>query len=139
MPHIAIEVSPALCGAIDWEARLATLHRALAASGWARLDDLKSRVQPIAAGLCGEDRRAQQLIATLILTNPRPPETCLQMAQLVHAHLSQAVEDCRPEGWVQCCVLLRELPRTRYFKRQWQAPAAAARPDLQQPISKQGV
>lgn len=135
MPHIAIEVSPVLFDRIDWDARLEALHQALADAGWARLEDLKSRVQPVAAGLCGGDRQAQQLIATLILTNPRPPEICLRMAQLVHDRLSQAVEDSRHAGWVQCCVLLRELPKTHYFKRQWQEPATAAE-SLKDQISK---
>src|SRR2546427_5927665 len=72
MPHIAIEVSPSLLPSIQWEPVLHAMHLALAERGWARLADLKSRVAPIAVGLCGDDPHAQQLIATLTLTNPRP-------------------------------------------------------------------
>src|SRR3989442_8972983 len=67
MPHIAIEVSPSLLPSIQWEPVLHAMHLALAERGWARLADLKSRVAPIAVGLCGDEPHAQQLIATLTL------------------------------------------------------------------------
>lgn len=125
MPHISIEVSSPLLAAIQWEQVLHTMHLALAQRGWATLEDLKSRVTPIAAGLCGVDPQAQQLIATLTLTNPRPPETCAAMAAMVLDHLSQAIDD-RPalSAWVQCCVFLREHPKSHYLKRQWNTPQA---------------
>ena len=123
MPHIVIEASPALLGAIGWQPVLRELHRALAESGWAAMGDMKSRVHPIAAGLCGEDPAAQQLIATLTLTNPRPPLVCRQMAEMVHVHLSRAIDALGPGAWTQCCVFLRDVPKSHYVKRQWPSPA----------------
>ena len=123
MPHITVEVSSSLFTTIEWTPVMHALHLALAERGWAALADLKSRVVPIAVELCGTDPNAQQLIATLTLTNPRPSEMSCAMAQAVLEHLSHAVES-RPElaGWVQCCVFLREHPKAQYFKRQWNAP-----------------
>lgn len=135
MPHIAIEVSPSLLPSIQWEPVLHAMHLALAERGWARLADLKSRVAPIAVGLCGGDPHAQQLIATLTLTNPRPPQMCSAMAEVVLEHLSRAIGatgpigpiDAHPEpaAWVQCCVFLQEHPKSHYLKRQWNAPPPA--------------
>ncbi len=135
MPHIAIEVSPSLLPSIQWEPVLHAMHLALAERGWARLADLKSRVAPIAVGLCGEDPHAQQLIATLTLTNPRPPQMCSAMAEVVLGHLSRAIGaigatgpiDAHPEAaaWVQCGVFLQEHPKSHYLKRQWNAPPPA--------------
>lgn len=123
MPHIAIEVSPSLLASIQWEPVLHAMHLALAGRGWARLADLKSRVAPISAGLCGGDPHAQQLIATLTLTNPRPPEMCSAMAEVVLEHLARAI-GAHPAlaAWVQCCVFLRQHPKSHYLKRQWNAP-----------------
>lgn len=135
MPHIAIEVSPSLLPSIQWEPVLHAMHLALAKRGWARLADLKSRVAPIAVGLCGDDPHAQQLIATLTLTNPRPPQMCSAMAEVVFEHLSRAIGaigaigpfEAPPESaaWVQCCVFLQEHPKSHYLKRQWNAPPPA--------------
>lgn len=123
MPHIAMQASPALLAAIEWGPVLKGLHAALAQSGWAKLSDLKSRVVPIVAELCGDDPQAQQLIATLTLTNPRPPQICTAMAEMVLEHLSLALR-ARPEqaAWVQCCVFLQEHPKSHYLKRQWNEP-----------------
>lgn len=127
MPHIAIEASPSLLAAIVWEPVFQALHAELADRGWAALADLKSRVTRIDAQLCGADPQAQQLIATLTLTNPRPPETCAAMAQMVFDHLRRAI-DAHPEiaAWVQCCVFLQEHPKSHYLKRQWNPPPPPA-------------
>ncbi|WP_080771168.1 hypothetical protein [Comamonas thiooxydans] len=123
MPHIVVEVSPPLLASIQWAPALRALHLELFERGWARLEDLKSRVTPITAELCGEDVHAQQLIATLTLTNQRPPDISAGMKQLVFDHMSRAVEDCSEAfGWVQCCVFLQERSKTQYLKRQWNAP-----------------
>lgn len=127
MPHIVIDASAPLLARIDWQPVLHELHQALAEKGWAALEDLKSRVQPMAHELSGSDDGAQQLIATLILTNPRPPAVCQRMAELVHAHLSRAIEAARPDAWVQCCLFLHEFPKLQYFKRQWNAPPPSDR------------
>lgn len=126
MPHIVIEVSPSLFAAIDWAPELRALHTALADRGWAALADLKSRVKPIAIELSGVDRQARQLVATLTLTQARPVQTSAAMAELVFDHLCRAVS-ALPDGgaWVQCCVFLREHPRSHYLKRQWNAPLSS--------------
>ncbi len=127
MPHLVIEVSPSLLAAIEWEPELHSLHVALAERGWARLADLKSRVTPIAMELCGVDRQAQQLIATLTLTNPRPPETCTAMAEMVFDHLCRVVgAQSETASWVQCCMFLQTHPKSHYLKRQWNAPLPPA-------------
>lgn len=128
MPHIAIEISPALSAAIDWNTVLPGLHQALAEPGWAALDDLKSRVHPIAQELSGAAPASQQLIATLTLTNPRPPQVSRQMAETLYAHLSQAIAAQAPGEWVQCCVFLHEVPKGSYLKQQWNPPAPTAQP-----------
>lgn len=128
MPHIVIEGSPPLLAAIEWEPVLHALHLALAERGWAGLADLKSRVMPIAAELAGADRNALQLVATLTLTNPRPPETSAAMAAMVFEHLCAATEASpgSAAAWVQCCVFLREHPKSHYLKQQWNAPLPPA-------------
>lgn len=138
MPHITVEVSSSLYAAIEWQPVMHALHLALAERGWAALADLKSRVVPIAVELCGNDPNAQQLIATLTLTNTRPPEMSGAMAQTVLEHLSRGIE-ARPEParWVQCCVFLREHPKPQYFKRQWNAPHADAGARAQLPACTQ--
>ncbi len=123
MPHIVVEASPPLLAAIDWPQTLRTLHRALADSGSAALGDLKSRVQPIVAELCGDEPGAQQLIATLVLTNPRASEVSQRMADTAFTVLSRAVEALSPGQWVQCCVFLREHPKATYWKQQWNPPS----------------
>lgn len=125
MPHISIEASPALVGAVDWPTTLQGLHAELAHEGWAALADLKSRVHPIAAELCGADPGALQLVATLTLTRPRPPHICERMADTVSRHLSSAVNALQPRPWIQCCVFLRLHPLDHYRKRQWNAPGGA--------------
>lgn len=138
MPHIVIEASPALVEAIAWPQVLRGIHEHLCASGWAAPADMKSRVLPIVAGLCGEDSAARQLVATLVLTNPRPAQVCEQMAAAVHEHLSHAIEAIEannaagPGAWTQCCVFLREVPKAHYLKRQWNAP-----PEKHQPEAKE--
>lgn len=123
MPHIVIEASPPLLAAIPWAPVLKSLHLALAEPGWAALADLKSRVTPIAVALSGTDPHAQQLVATLWLTNPRPPEMCAAMMQTVSDHLGRATDTHRDAAtWVQCCVFLQEHPKAHYLKREWEAP-----------------
>lgn len=130
MPHISIEISPALSAGVDWNTLLPGLHQALAEPGWAALDDLKSRVHLIAHELCGAAPApaSQQLIATLTLTNPRPPQVCRQMAETLLCHLSQAIAAQAPGRWVQCCVFLHEVPKGNYLKQQWNLSAPMAQP-----------
>jgi len=128
MPHIAIQASPELLAAIPWERVLHQLHAEMGEQGHARLHDMKSRVQPIAAGLCGLDGAALQLVATLTLTNPRTPEVISLMSGRVLARLSEAIDAHAPRAWIQCCVFVQELPRQHYLKEQWNPPTPLPEP-----------
>lgn len=125
MPHLRIEVSPALHHVLDWAVLLPALHQGLAGPGWAALDDLKTRVLVLDQELAGDDARGQQLVATLITTNPRPPEVLQAMQRAVLAGLHAAVARAAPPHWVQCCVFLQPLARVDYTKQQWRPDAAA--------------
>lgn len=133
MPHLRIEVSPALHRALDWAALLPALHQGLAGPGWAALDDLKTRVLVLGQELAGDDAQGQQLVATLITTNPRPPEVLQAMQQAVLAGLHAAVARAAPPNWVQCCVFLQPMARADYAKQQW--PPDAAAPAAVPPLS----
>lgn len=122
MPHLRIEVSAALAPALNWKQLACDIHLDLAAAGWAALDDLKTRVLVCADELAGEDHGAQQLVATLIITNPRSPEMQRAMTDRVMAHLEKALCALQPVHWVQCCVFMQVARRDGYAKRQWNAP-----------------
>lgn len=123
MPHLRIEVSADLAAALDWKRLSNGIHRDLAACQWAAIDDLKTRVLVCADALAGQDHGAQQLVATLIITRPRPPQVQRAMAERVLAHLEAAVRSLRPEHWVQCCVFMQATRSDDYAKWQWKAPA----------------
>lgn len=122
MPHLRIEVSAELATALNWKQLAHDIHLDLAAAKWAALDDLKTRVLVCADALAGQDHGAQQLVATLIITNPRPPEMQRAMTERVMAHLEGAVRALQPAHWVQCCVFMQATRRDDYAKWQWNAP-----------------
>ena len=124
MPHLRIEVSTELATALDWNQLADNIHSDLADCGWAAINDLKTRVFVCAAALAGKDRHAQQLVATLIITNPRPAEVQHAMTDRILDRLEKAVRDLQPVYWVQCCVFLQVTPKQDYAKRQWNAPTA---------------
>ncbi len=119
MPHLHIEVSPALATAIDWGQLTRKIHQELAAKGCAALNDLKSRVLVCHHTLAGNDAQAQQIVATLITTNPRPQHELERMQGFVLSALQSVIEDLAPDHWVQCCVFLQPIPKTHYAKWQW--------------------
>ena len=125
MPHIKIEASAEIIDLIDWTNVLHELHAALADQGWAKLTDLKSRIHPCATAISANDPSAQQVIATLVLTNPRPAEMQQAMSQMVLDHLERAIDATHPDRWIQCCVFLQPVPKHDYLKRQWNPPASA--------------
>ena len=125
MPHIKIEASAGIIDVIDWANILNKLHTGLANEGWARLSDLKSRIHPCTAAVSADDPSAQQVIATLVLTNPRPAEMQRAMIQMVLEHLGQAIDATHPDQWVQCCVFLQPVPKHDYIKQQWNPPSSA--------------
>lgn len=122
MPHLRIEVSAELYGALNWKALATEIHDGIAQQGWAGLNDLKTRIVVCAEDLAGEDPLAQQLVATLITTNSRPPDVLQAMQALVLAELEKAVSALHPTQWVQCCVFLQATPKSDYMKWQWRAP-----------------
>jgi 5-carboxymethyl-2-hydroxymuconate isomerase len=125
MPHIRIEASSGIFDLIDWTNVLNQLHMDLAGQAWAKLDDLKSRIHHCATSVSADDARAQQVVATLVLTNPRPAEMQQAMSQMVLNHLERAIDATRPDCWVQCCVFLQPVPKHDYLKRQWNPPCSA--------------
>jgi len=126
MPHISIAVSPDLAGRVDWTRILPPLHRQLAEGGFAAMRDLKSRVQICDYTLLGEDETAQQVVATLHMTNRRSDETRREMAQIVLSHLEQAVNAAGLGRWTQCCVFCAFTPRSHYLRSELFAEVAAA-------------
>jgi 5-carboxymethyl-2-hydroxymuconate isomerase len=126
MPHINFEASAELARHINWVPFLTRLHAALADAGWAGLNDLKSRVQICHTVVSGLDAQAQQFVAVLVMTNPRPEAIQQAMAQTVLNHMQQAIEATRPQHWVQCCVFFRHMPKTSYLKWQWHTPLPTA-------------
>ena len=122
MPHLHIEVTDALASALDLTSVSEAIHRDIAAQGWAAIGDLKTRVLVCADALAGLDRGAQQLVATLITTNLRPPDVQRAMTDCVLQHLQQAVRTLAPAQWVQCCVFMQATPRSDYSKWQWMPP-----------------
>lgn len=126
MPHLRIEVSAELAGALNWKQLAHDIHFDLAECKWAALDDLKTRVLVCADALAGQDQGAQQVVATLIITHARPAEMQRAMAERVLAHLETAVRALQPVHWVQCCVFMQATRRDDYAKWQWNAPASPA-------------
>lgn len=122
MPHLRIEASAALAHGIAWAPLAAAIHGDLAAHGWAALADLKSRVVACDYDLAADDAQAQQLVATLVTTHPRPPEVLDKMKACILAHLERAVADLQPRSWVQCCVIVQAMPPGAYAKVQWHPP-----------------
>lgn len=128
MPHIHIEASSGIIDLIDWTHVVNQLHADLAGRGWARLGDLKSRIHHCAASVSADDPTAQQIVATLVLTNPRPAEMQQAMSQVVLDHLGRAIDAIGPDHWIQCCVFLQPVPKCDYLKRQWNAPDVRPEP-----------
>lgn len=124
MPHLRIEVSAELYRSLDWKALANDIHLGISQRGWADLNDLKTRVVVCADDLAGIDPLARQLVATLITTNPRPPDVLQAMQALVLTELEKAVSVLQPAQWVQCCVFLQATPKSEYMKWQWRAPVA---------------
>lgn len=122
MPHLRIEVTEALASALDLTTLSEAIHRDIADQGWAASSDLKTRVLVCADALAGLDRGAQQLVATLITTNSRPPDVQRAMTDCVLKHLQHAVRTLKPAQWVQCCVFMQAAPKSDYSKWQWMPP-----------------
>lgn len=117
MPHIDIVVSPELGKKITWQDTLCAIHAELAAQGFAAITDLKGRVRFCDIAVSGVEPAADQVVATLTMTNPRPEETMEAMANIVFEHLGRAVENVAGDRWTQCCVFHQLVPKSRYLKR----------------------
>jgi 5-carboxymethyl-2-hydroxymuconate isomerase len=122
MPHLRIEVTDSLASALDLKSLLEAIHRDIADHGWAAINDLKTRVLVCVDALAGLDHGAEQLVATLITTNPRPPDVQRAMTDCVLRHLQQAVRTLGLAHWVQCCVFMQATPKSDYSKWQWMPP-----------------
>ncbi|CAL8980941.1 hypothetical protein RHODGE_RHODGE_01212 [Rhodoplanes serenus] len=115
MPHIVIALSPGLFRRIAWPRVLRALHAALAEAGLARIGDIKSRVLACDYDLIGDDPLVEQVIATLLTTNPRPAEAERQMATRVLSCLERAVIEIG-DTRAQCCVFFHHVPKDRYLR-----------------------
>jgi 5-carboxymethyl-2-hydroxymuconate isomerase len=124
MPHIVFEATRELSQRLNFDAVLSGIHRQLAELGYARMEDLKSRVYVSDTSLAGEDPRAQYVVARLTTTNPRPPEVQREMGQVIHEHVVRAIEERKPDFWWQCCVLIEAIDRSNYVKADSRFPRA---------------
>lgn len=122
MPHLVIEVTRGLLAAPDSAACLLPavqeIHDQFARLGYARLDDMKSRVVIVDAALAGADPQAQFVVATLSMTQPRTDAMQRAMGTLLHARLQRHIEERRPGCWWQCCVFFRNVGSDAYLKSQ---------------------
>jgi 5-carboxymethyl-2-hydroxymuconate isomerase len=116
MPHLVIETTPTLGGLLDFPMVLQALHLALAASGDARLEDLKSRVHKTEIALAGNDPHAQFIVIRLMTTNPRPLAVEHRMVATIHAAFNDAVAQLELETSWQCCVLIERIAIGDYLK-----------------------
>lgn len=124
MPHITVEVPAPLSSQIDWRQCFSDLHASLAAQGFARIEDFKSRVIVLDEWLVADkDSSAAFIFATLQTMNPRPAEMLRSMAKIVHGRLEQEARAVAGPNWVQCCVRIQSTPPEDYFKSHINPPA----------------
>lgn len=116
MPHIVFEATPFIGRRLDFQALALPLHRRLDQLGYARLDDLKSRLHVGDAALAGADPDAEFLVARLLLTNPRSDDMKRAMAREIHDAMCAAVRPLAGTRWWQCCVLTETHDKTLYQK-----------------------
>lgn len=117
MPHITIAVSPRLADAVDWSIAITSMHREIASRELAALADLKTRVQRCDYAVVGDDAASEQVIATLVMTNPRTDADQKAMADIVIDHLGRAARRVATSGPTQCCVFFHYVPKTNYLRR----------------------
>ncbi|WP_423600405.1 hypothetical protein [Roseateles sp. MS654] len=122
MPHLRFEASAFLASKLDWPSLTRQLHHDFAAEGWAALHELKSRVMVCSHDLAGDAPDAEQLVLTLITTNPRPESMRRAMTARALEHLERAVVATGPRHWVQCCVFMHTFDKGDYAKRQLNPP-----------------
>lgn len=116
MPHIIIEATSKLLGQINPGALLEELHRGLSDNGWARLEDLKSRVHASSNYLAGGDISAEFIVCRLVTTKPRAQAELDEMGSFILNALRRRVEVVAPSYWWQCCVFIDPLPQANYRK-----------------------
>jgi 5-carboxymethyl-2-hydroxymuconate isomerase len=116
MPHIVVETTPRLGSSLDFEALFTAIHRRIAESGRAELNDFKSKVHVTDHHLAGEDAEGEFVVARLVTTNPRPKSTQQAMAQVIHDMLRTAIESDQRPYWRQCCVLIEPFDKQDYLK-----------------------
>lgn len=116
MPHITYEASDALARKIDWRTLMAETHDAIAATGHAVIDDLKSRMIHTAAHRAGNDPAAEFVVARLTTTKPRPDEARQAIAAIIHAKLEAAILAATPDIWWQAGVIDEQVVPKDYIK-----------------------
>ncbi|NVD72672.1 hypothetical protein HUX88_19310 [Duganella sp. BJB1802] len=122
MPHLVIEVTrellPQPSGAKSLLPVLADIHNEFSCLGFARLEDMKSRVVVQDAALAGDDEEAQFIVATLTMTQDRPHTMQRAMADLIRSRLHQFIESQQLACSWQCCVFFRHVGTEGYIKSQ---------------------
>jgi 5-carboxymethyl-2-hydroxymuconate isomerase len=131
MPHIVIEVTPALAAAAPLLPTLRRIHQAFADKGYTPIENMKSRVHVVDEALAGDgsadqDCGSQFAVAWLTTNNVRTREAERSMTDIVHAELEHWAKAARgalaASVWLQVCVMSRYVPLEDYRKRQWDAP-----------------
>lgn len=119
MPHLVIEITEGLLpasGAAGLLPALQDIHAELERMGYAKQDDMKSRVIVADTALAGADPGGQFIVATLSMTQPRPETMQKAMGRLIHARLQRFIEEREPRCWWQCCVFFRYVGSEGYIK-----------------------
>jgi 5-carboxymethyl-2-hydroxymuconate isomerase len=116
MPHIIIEATPRLAEATDFKVVMMSIHRRLAESNFAVMDNLKSRVHVTHFQLAGDDPDGEFVVARLITTHARPDSELRAMASIIHDALVEAMAGQLHPYWWQCCVLLEPTDKSKYLK-----------------------
>lgn len=122
MPHLAIEVTrellPTPGGARSLLPVLGDIHHEFSRLGFAKLEDMKSRVVVQDAALAGDDEQAQFIVATLTMTQNRPHAMQRAMGDLIRSRLHGYIESQQPACSWQCCVFFRYVGSEGYIKSQ---------------------
>ncbi|GJI94827.1 hypothetical protein RugamoR57_15450 [Duganella caerulea] len=122
MPHLVIEVTRELLpqpgGAKSLLPVLGDIHNEFSHLGFARLEDMKSRVVVQDAALAGGDEEAQFIVATLTMTQDRPQTMQRAMGDLIRSRLHRYIESQQLACSWQCCVFFRHVGTEGYIKSQ---------------------
>lgn len=120
MPHLVIEITNGLLPTPRSSScllqALGDIHAEFARHGYAKEEDMKSRVVVADTALAGANASAEFIVATLSMTRPRPEPIQRAMGELVHARLERFIEEGDSACSWQCCVFFRYVGSDGYIK-----------------------